>query len=429
MGYTKVSNWPIFYSVFGQKSKQILMQDYNYLQNRIRKPSRRTAIWAVVVAAIAVTCVVSLVLVFSHLTAPSVTQLAVRNGTPLIPAVTTPGHSYGIAAGGSLASLSDQELDQRMAGIAASGAKWVRFDFNWGNIQPDNATSFQWDEYDKLVAAAQKNHLYTLGILTYTPEWARASICKDSDKCQPADNQQFADFAAAVAHRYKDKGLHYWEVWNEPNNPQFWQPGANPTAYAHLLQQATTALRSEDQQAYIITAGLSPQATTKTSFSPIDFLTAFYKVASKDSFNAVADHPYTFPLSPKDTADHAWSQMVSTKSSLRQIMVANGDSDKKLWITEFGSPTGGPGPVSTINKPNLNQHPYVVDEALQSKILSDAVSLYTSYDWTGPFFYYSYQDAGNTPDTNENYFGLLRYDGSKKPAYQTFRDAATNNSY
>ena len=65
-------------------------------------------------------------------------------------------------------------------------------------------------------------------------------------------------------------------------------------------------------------------------------------------------------------------------------------------------------------------------EDLQAKILSDAVDLYRSYDWVGPFMYYSYQDAGNTPDTNENYFGLVRYDGSKKPAYTTFQTATKN---
>ncbi len=345
------------------------------------------------------------------------------------PPTTTPGskevgHGYGIAAGGSLAELNDQELEQRMAGIEAAGATWVRFDFSWDAIQPDDAAHYSWATYDRLAASAQKHHLLVLGILDFTPRWARSAACVDSDKCQPADNQQFANFARTVVHRYKDKGLHYWEIWNEPNNPQFWQPRSNPTAYAHLLQAAAVTMRAEDAQAYLITAGLSPQDTTDTSYSPIAFLTAVYAAGVKDSFDAVADHPYTFPLSPKDPGNHAWSQMVSAKSSLRQTMAGNGDTHKKLWITEFGAPTGGPGPVATISNPNLAAHPYVVDEPLQAKILSDAFALYKSYDWAGPFMYYSYQDAGTSPDTNENFFGLLRADGSKKPAYQVFADTA-----
>lgn len=408
MGYTKVSSWPI-----------LTHSSFKYLQRytfNIPHRYRRIVFWVAIALA-------SALIVACGLFATSLIKQA-GSRSPQLPPLASPGHGYGIAAGSSLMALNDQDLDKRMAGIAASGATWVRFDFNWGIIQPDNASDFQWDHYDKLVSSAQKYHLKTLGILAYTPEWARASACKDSDKCHPADDNQFAHFAVAVAHRYKTRGLHYWEVWNEPNNPQFWQPGANPAAYAHLLQQTAAGLRGEDQMAYIITAGLSPQATTSTSYTPIAFLTAFYKAGAKDSFDAVADHPYTFPLSPKDSADHAWNQMASAKSSLRQIMVANGDKDKKIWITEFGSPTGGPGPVATIANPNLNQHPYVVDEGLQAKLLSDAVALYKTYDWAGPFFYYSYQDAGNTPDTNENFFGLLRYDGSKKPSYQVFVNSA-----
>ena len=344
------------------------------------------------------------------------------------PSASDLGHSYGIAAGGSLGDLTDAQLDQRMADIAASGAKWIRFDFDWALIQPDNAKSYTWDEYDKLVAAAQKHNLFILGILDFTPAWARANACKDSDKCYPANNQDFANFAKTVANRYKNRGLHYWEIWNEPNSPQFWQPVADPVSYTHLLQATAKSLRAEDKSVYIITAGLSPQDTNGKSYSPIDFLTAMYKAGAKGSFDAVADHPYTFPLSPKSGVFHAWNQMADPSNSLRHVMLANGDQNKKIWITEYGSPTGGPGPVSTIENPNLAQHPYKVDEALQAKLLSDALGLYKSYNWVGPFMYYSYQDAGTTQDTNENFFGLVRADGSKKPAYQVFKDAATGNS-
>ena len=335
------------------------------------------------------------------------------------------GHSYGIAAGGSLGTLNDDQLDKRMAGIAAMGAKWVRFDFNWSLIQPNTAASYDWRLYDRLILAAQKHKLFILGILDYTPEWARASACKDSDKCHPADPQQFAQFARVVANRYKNRGLHYWEIWNEPNNPQFWQPAASPAEYTRLLQAASSALKAEDKDAYIITAGLSPQETDDTAYAPIDFLSGVYEAGGKNSFDAVAHHPYTFPISPKSTPFHAWNQMVDTKKGLRGLMLNNGDGNKKIWITEYGAPTGGPGPISTVESPKLEQHPFVVDENLQAKLLTDAADLYKSYDWVGPFMYYSYEDVGTTHDTNENFFGLLRADGSQKPAYQVFRSIST----
>ena len=362
----------------------------------------------------------------STLQGTTTTAASTDSGTAVVaPSASDLGHSYGIAAGGSLGDLTDAQLDQRMADIAASGAKWVRFDFNWATIQPDNAASYNWTAYDKLVGAAQKHNLFVLGILDFTPAWARANACKGSDKCPPANDQNFAAFAKAVANRYKDRGLHDWEVWNEPNNPQFWQPSADPAGYARLLQATAKSLRAADKDVYIITAGLSPQETNGKSYSPIDFLAGVYKAGAKGSFDAVADHPYTFPLSPKSGVFQAWNQMADPQNSLRHVMLANGDQAKKIWITEYGAPTGGPGPLSTIANPNLDQHPYKVDEALQAKLLSDALDLYKSYNWVGPFMYYSYQDAGTTQDTNENFFGLVRADGSQKPAYQVFRDAAT----
>lgn len=431
MDYTKESQLPTPYqmNIGHRKVESKLKRRFPFLKGPNRPPA--PLIWAAVVAVlIVIGGILYYVSTAAIKSASSTQQTITSNKGTTTPSAPTPSaselsHSYGIAAGGSLPDLGDTDLNARMAGIATTGAKWVRFDFKWSLIQPDNATDYQWSTYDKIVLAAQKYHLFVLGILDFTPGWARSSQCPDTEACQPADNHQFAKFAAAVAHRYKDHGLHYWEIWNEPNNPQFWQPKSNPSAYADMLKATAPAMRAEDSQSYLITAGLSPQATTDTSYSPVDFLTAVYKAGAKDSFDAVADHPYTFPLSPKDTSTpQAWVQMAASKSSLRQIMVSNNDSNKKMWITEFGSPTGGPGAVATVSNPNLSQHPYSVDDGLQSKILSDAIGLYKSYDWVGPFFYYSYQDAGTTQDTNENFFGLIRADGSKKPAYQTFQSAA-----
>lgn len=355
-------------------------------------------------------------------------QASVQIPPPLQGDTVAPIHNaYGIAAGSSLTNADSQTINTRLDGMAALGVKWIRLDFDWSVIQPDNSQTFDWSQYDTIVTAAKQRHMYVLGILAYTPEWARASACLDSVKCHPADPNQFAAFAVAAATRYASEDVHYWEIWNEPNSPDFWQPKSDPTAYTQLLKSSYAALKQQDPKAYIITGGLSAQATTSNSYAPIDFLTGVYHAGAKGSFDAVGDHPYTFPLSPTSSVDHAWNQMAAVNASLRQTMITNGDSDKKIWITEFGAPTGGPGPISTIDKPNLDQHPYVVDEALQKKIMLDALTLYKSYDWAGPFFWYSYQDAGDTQDTNENFFGLLRYNGSPKPTYDAYKSWISAN--
>jgi hypothetical protein len=338
--------------------------------------------------------------------------------------IPTDAPTLGIAAGSSLTGLSSSQLDSRLQAIAASGASWIRFDFDWSIIQPDNAQTYQWSTYDNIMADSVKYHLKVLAILDYTPAWAHDSNCNGGNKCAPSNPAQFADFATAVDQRYKADGLHYFEVWNEPNNPSFWQPTPNTADYTTLLKQTYIALHAADPLSYVITGGLSPQATTNDSYSPIDFLSGIYSDGAGGYFDGVGDHPYTFPLTPAADADDAWTQMAGTSDSLRSVMVANGDSNKKIWITEFGAPTGGPGPVSTIADPNLAASPYVDDEGLQAKDLSDALSLYRTYNWVGPFFYYTFQDSGTDQSTSENFFGLLRADGSQKPAYDIFLQAS-----
>lgn len=337
-----------------------------------------------------------------------------------------PGQAMGIAAGSYLSGMNSSSLNAAMNGIAATGAKWVRFDFDWSQIQPDNSSSFNWSTTDAVVAAATAKHLSILGIIDYTPAWARPANCNADSKCGPASAAQYAQFASTVATRYIST-VHAWEIWNEPNNQGFWQPTPNPRDYTSLLKAAYPAIHAVSSNETVLSAGLSPAATTSSSYSPYDFLKGVYDNGGKQFFDAVADHPYTFPLTPLSNADDAWTQMAGPGNSLRSLMVANGDAAKKIWITEFGSPTGGPGPVATLANPNLAAHPYVVDNALQAQILQDALTQYRSYSWAGPFFYYTYQDSGTDQTTNENFFGLINYYGSPKPAYGVFKAAATSD--
>lgn len=338
--------------------------------------------------------------------------------------VTDPLHAYGIAAGGAMAGMSVADINKELDDIVSLGATWVRFDVEWQNIQYQDANHYDWGDYDKVVNATAAHHLKMVGILAYTPKWARASGC-NSPQCPPADPAQFAKFAAAAATHYAPKGLQAWEIWNEPNTAQFWQPNANPAAYTKVLQAAYTAVKLANPQAIIITGGLSPQDTTAANMSELDFLQGVYANGGKGFFDAVGDHPYTYPLLPSDSSGNAWSRMSQTGVSLRSIMEANGDSVKKIWLTEFGAPTGGPGDTATEENYATVHDTWHVDEQLQADMATRAVQLYKNYDWVGPLMWYSYKDTSTDQSTNENFFGLLRHDGSQKAAYVAFKKAIT----
>lgn len=289
------------------------------------------------------------------------------------------------------------------------GITWVRWDMSWNAIQSNSATTYNWDGPDRIVETALKYGIKSLAIITYTPFWARSDTCPGSDKCAPKDPTQFADFAAQVVARYKDKGSHYWEIWNEPNTAGFWAVTADCDAYTTLLKAAYPAIKSVDPNAIVITGGLAPAATDGVNMNPRDFLSCIYKDGGKDYFDAVGHHPYTYPQFPSSIGETAWAQMALTNPSLRSIMTANGDDAKKIWLTEFGAPTNGPDSW------------WYVSETKQSDMMTDAFKLYKGYDWVGPIFLYSLKDSGTSPSTNENFFGLMRFDGGFKPAYDTLK--------
>ncbi len=322
----------------------------------------------------------------------------------------TIGHAIGIAAGGGLSKISLTDLNRELDQMVALGATWVRFDIEWGDVQYSSPNKSNWTNYDTLVQAITAHHLNALGIILFTPQWARDPNCTGGAKCPPQNPAQFATFAATVANRYKQYGLHYWEIWNEPNNYNFWATKTNCAAYTSLLKATYPAIKRVDPKAVIITGGLAPETTDKNNISQTDFLTCIYKNGGKNYFDAVGDHPYTFPNLPSTNPNNSWGMMSLTSPSLRSIMVANGDSNKKIWITEFGAPTNGPDPQ------------WYVSEQKQSQMVTDAMDLYKTYSWAGPLFWYSLQDSGTTTDTSENFFGLLRADGSQKPAFATLQN-------
>lgn len=139
-------------------------------------------------------------------------------------------------------------------------------------------------------------------------------------------------------------------------------------------------------------------------------------------FDAVALHPYTYPALPDYRARwNKWQDILP----IRKIMIEKGKTNKQIWITEFGAPTGGPG--KSYNANQFEKFTYGSDfmkENAQRDLAVQATGFYRQYkDWMGPFFWYSLKDSNTSKDTPENFFGLLHFDGSKKPAYDILKNA------
>ncbi len=332
-------------------------------------------------------------------------------------------YTVGISMAETLVVVDDDMLGDILNDVVSLGVGWIRIDVAWSSVQPNNKDEYFWENTDRIVNEASKRGLRVLPIITYTPYWARSDKCKYTNRCAPDSPLEFAKFAKDVASRYSKKGVHAYEIWNEPNLGLFWKPSADPEYYVRLLKGSYVGIHEVDPSAIVITGGLAPTDTKGISMSPREFVELMYKYGGKNYFDAVGFHPYSFPVSPDEYhKTSAWSHMNDTNWSLRSIMKKNGDNDKNIWLTEYGAPTGGSGSVAEGPGGhyiwNVPDH---VTEKYQSEILESAIVKTREYEWDGPMFWYSYKDLGTDTSTKENFFGLLRHDGSKKPAYFTLK--------
>ncbi len=325
--------------------------------------------------------------------------------------------TFGIAAG--LADLSPGELNRSLDDIKSIGVTWVRFDIEWNNIEHDGPGQYNWADYDNVAHGITARGMHALGIIDYTPPWARPADCTDNSKCAPTNPADFSHFAAIAVARYTPLGIHSWEIWNEPNVDDYYKPTPNIGAYTKLLRAAYSAIKNVDPGAIVLTGGTAPARSNGTNIRANDFLAGIYASGGKGAFDAVAHHPYTFPYTVDNAyPGGAWSDL----TALHGIMTAHGDGTKKIWATEYGAPTGGPGPMISGGSGPFGDSAYV-SEVLQATMATTALNVYRTYPWAGPIFWYTYQDPSTDPSTIENFFGLLRANGSRKPAYDAFRAA------
>jgi hypothetical protein len=295
----------------------------------------------------------------------------------------------GFAAAELLDSSSSDQVHQ-LEQMKSMGMTTVRVDANWAGGEPSQG-SFDWSTLDAIMASVHKVGMTADLIIDGCPPWAAAQGAT-GQFAQPASPAQFGAWAGAVAARYGSLGADYFEVWNEPNNSQFWSPSPNPAAYTADLEAAYAKIKAADPSSVVISAGLAPGSST--TIDPVTFLADMYADGAQGNFDAVGDHPYTFPADPDTDSQGAWFEMDQTRPSLRSLMIAHGDGAKKIWITEFGAPTGN------------------VTDAQQTTELTQAITAAKDTSWIGAFYIYTWSDQ----DGGEG-FGLLDSNGNPKPAY------------
>jgi hypothetical protein len=249
-----------------------------------------------------------------------------------------------VVADGPLLAGDAAEWD----GMVGAGVESVRTAVRWYELQPygsaeevpaADAPRFRdaggvptdFGALDATVAAAAARGLAVLPVVQATPGWAAR---RPGDiTSPPADPAAFGRFLATLVARYGPAGslwaerpglprvpVRAWQVWNEPNLTRYWSEQPFARSYVRLLRAARTALRAADPAATVVLAGLPNESWTA--------LRRIYQAGGRDSFDAVALHPYT--RRPSD--------VVRTVRYARRVMRKRGDARKPIWVTELSWP-------------------------------------------------------------------------------------------
>ena len=318
--------------------------------------------------------------------------------------------------------ISRAEMDRSISMMRDAGVKWIRANINWSSIEPNSKGSLDawWlTEIDYAVAQAQAAGIQVLmPIADGVPYWASGDPKKSGGNSwnkywKPANFQDYADFVKAIVTRYSAKGVHAYEVWNEPNYSRFWPSGPNASDYANMLKATYPAIKAADPSATVITGGVS-----RNDFA---FVRGLYNAGAKGYFDAVGVHPYTNKVDPTSCwTDGAGNNSIDAfcgLESVRDVMVDNGDSAKTMWLTEFGWSTASGASNG-------------VSEAMQADYLKKSFTKLDEYPWVAHAFWYSFRNnywSNNDQSDVEANYGLLRVDFSAKSSLAAFKSVMSTS--
>jgi hypothetical protein len=172
-----------------------------------------------------------------------------------------------------------REAHEQAETIAAAGIRWVRVDLAWSAAEPEPGR-YDFRLWDRLLDSFEPFGIRILFILDYGNDLYEGGFPPSTESGRAA----FASFAGAAARHFRGRAV--WEIWNEPNLPQYWAGAPDPAAYVALARAAASEIRRADPGAWILGPSLGGDTFD------LAYLEATFALGLLDVVDAVSVHPY-----------------------------------------------------------------------------------------------------------------------------------------
>lgn len=251
----------------------------------------------------------------------------------------------------------EEIADRDLQLVQDAGFRWVKQEFAWREIEGAGKGVFDWSRTDRIMDQIDAHGLKVIVRLGVQPQWAGGGY----PEIGPPNNlQDFADFAAAVASRYKGR-IDAYQIWNEPNLAREWgNRPPNAAEYTELLKVAYQAIKQVDPYPLIISAGMAPTTRNDDVARPdVFYIQEMYEAGAKPYFDALGVHAPGYASPPEtDPAEIARTPGMANPGDfkpennvpeelrrvygfrhvedVREVMVRNDDADKQIVLLEFG---------------------------------------------------------------------------------------------
>lgn len=289
-----------------------------------------------------------------------------------------------------------------------AGATVLRISFSWLDMEPAPGQydfSF-WDDY---VRMAHERGIRLIPYVCYTPMWAASTQDPATYwKAPPRDAADFGKFVAALVRRYRTT-IRTWELWNEPDNPAYWNGSTHQ--FAALIKAGSQAVRATDPSAKVVLGGIA--------WNPAYVATLLRDEGLSPYVDIINIHAY-FETWHEDSME-----LMPDYINRVADIVARYGHQQPLWMAEVGySSYRGARQGREISEQYIARFDYEHTGEYQAQALTRTIALALATGKISLLAWYRINDlpaeTGIIGDVNNRHLGLIDTLGRPKPALAAF---------